>query len=118
MALILVTLIGFGTHGTLVSGAQRLLATGLPMILAWLLAAWPMGLLGDALPGGHKAYLKLAYAMLLAAPLGIWLRSLWLNDSAEPVFTLVMGLVSLAGLVIWRGGYTILRQRVMRNANG
>jgi hypothetical protein len=50
--------------------------------------------------------------MALAAPLGSWLRGLWLNSPVQPVFVAVMLAVGGSAFLLWRLLYAlVMRQK-------
>jgi hypothetical protein len=103
IAYIVITLIGFSSHGTLQSAVfTRMPATLLPFYASWiLLALW-----GDVLRGcvdqRWRWLLGSGISAGLAAPLAATLRSLWLGGPILPTFVLVMAVVSTLGIMLWR----------------
>jgi len=109
------TLAGFASHQELeMQAAGRMAATWVPFTGAWLLAALLLGLLRPELARSYRSLPRVIAAALAAAPLGAWLRSLWLRSDIVPIFVLVMAAVSLVGLLSWRAFYA----RVARRAGG
>ncbi len=103
---VIVTLVGFRSHGTLGSAVlTRILATFVPFYLSWLIfSAW--GRVHRKSANDGVSWLVLSgLAAFLSAPLGATLRGFWLGTPILPTFVLVMGLVSALGIVIWRGIY-------------
>lgn len=98
----LVTVFGFASHGELGSGGTRMLTTFLPLLIGWFAAAPLLGVyrLDSALKAADLW--RPAWAMVLAAPLAAWLRSLWLGSAIVPVFVAVLGGIALLALVAWR----------------
>lgn len=102
LALALVTLIGFASHGTLDTAGMRFFATYLPMLVSWLLVAPFMGVYDPSSFSEPSQLWRPFWSMILAAPLGAFFRGLWLSQSILPTFVLVMGGVSALGILVWR----------------
>ena len=107
LSLLLVTLIGFATHSSKLD-LQRVLATWLPLCLAWSLAAPLLGLWQKKQSPIHKNWWRFLSAVILSVPLGVVLRGLILNTPIMGVFVLVMIGTSALGLLIWRLIWQIL----------
>lgn len=99
--LLAVTWIGFATHGRSLTGV-RWLVTYLPLLGSWLLTAWLLGLYEPAIIDRWQVVWRVFAAALLAAPLAVMLRALWLQQTVIPVFGLVMIATTAAGMAIWR----------------
>ena len=98
----IITLLGFATHGELSTASlPRLLTTFMPLLAGWFLAAPWLGLFE---PQKRKfTFLwRVPFAMLLAAPLTSVLRAALLNETALPLFTLILGSSAAIGILIWR----------------
>ncbi len=99
--LLAVTVLGFATHGRSLAG-WRWLATFLPMLLSWYLAAWLLGLYQAGTADRYRMFWPLLAASSFAAPLAVILRGLWLQQTVIPVFGLVMISMTAAGMGLWR----------------
>ena len=98
-----VTLIGFSSHDTLALGAlARILATFIPFTAGWFLIAPWLGIFQASIIKDRTHLPRVLLAALLAAPIGAFLRGLWLGSPILPVFVLVMAGVSGLGMMIWR----------------
>ena len=98
-----VTLIGFSSHDTLALGAlARILATFIPFTAGWFLIAPWLGTFQASIIKDRIHLPRVLLAALLAAPMGAFLRGLWLGSPILPVFVLVMAGVSGLGIIIWR----------------
>ncbi len=102
LVLLFVTWIGFARHGESLLN-PRWLFTFLPLVSAWAFTShWfeaykPRSCSFTGVVG------RPALAMLLAAPLATFLRSLLIGETSTPVvFTAVMMGVSTLGIVAWR----------------
>ncbi len=106
-ALAVLTLIGFSSHNELQAGLPRMLATFLPLVMAWLAVALPAGLMDGASKGAWQP----AWAMLLAGPLAAVLRGFWLNSPVAPTFAAVLGATGALVMFAWRAAYRWLAAR-------
>jgi uncharacterized membrane protein YadS len=102
-AYIVITLIGFSSHGTLQSaGFTRILATLLPFYASWILLAVWGGVHRSCMDQHWRWLLGSGTSACLAAPLAATLRSLWLGGPILPTFVLVMAAISALGIMLWR----------------
>jgi hypothetical protein len=109
---LLVTLIGFNSHDTLAMEAlPRMLATFVPFTVSWFVVAPWIGLFDAAILRQRSHLARVLLATTLAAPLGAFLRGLWLGSPILPVFVLVMMGVSGLGMLIWRAVFQYSIQR-------
>lgn len=113
LAIAVVTLIGFATHGEAdLSFLPRMAALFFPLSISWFLLAPVLGLLQDATISDPRQLWRPAFVMLFAAPLAAVLRGFILNAPIIPIFAAVLtGTVAL-GMVVWRGVYLLLRRRL------
>jgi hypothetical protein len=82
-----------------------MLTTLIPLAFAWgLIAPW-LGVYQVIVVQNPLALWRPVLAMLLSAPMAGWLRGVMLGSPVIPVFVLVLGVTSAAGLLIWRGLY-------------
>lgn len=103
LSFLLITLVGFASHESLSAALLgRMLATFLPFYAAWLMVIPWLGLLSVAGKPGVDILWRVLLGVLFAAPLGGFLRGLWLNAPIMPVFILVMAGVTTLTMVIWR----------------
>ncbi|HUI88303.1 MAG TPA: DUF3054 family protein [Anaerolineales bacterium] len=132
LTLLIVTLIGFTTHGEFdIFFLPRMAATYIPLLIAWFLIARWLGLLTTTLPPPHPEGIlgrwraegplffteategaRAGLAMLFAGPLAVVLRGLLLNAPIIPIFAVVLSLTSALGLMIWRTVYLLLKRRL------
>jgi hypothetical protein len=98
--------LGLRTHNELAeaSALARFLINVLPLALAWTLAALALGALRWPAPPSLRAVLaRTLTAWLVAAPLALLLRALWLRSSVIVVpFMLVTLAVGGGLLLLWR----------------
>jgi hypothetical protein len=108
---ILTTVSGFLSHGTLsIAAWDRMLATFLPFLAAWLaLAPW-LGLYRRDRFSNISGLGRAALAVFFSAPMGGMLRGLWLDSPVVPLFVLIVAGVALVLMLLWRGlVYFLLR---------
>jgi len=106
IALALITVIGFATHGeTDLAFLPRMLTTFIPLIVSWFLISPWLGLFNEQVITTLKQIWRAPLAMLLAAPMTAILRAALLNTVALPLFTLILGSSAALGLLIWRWLY-------------
>lgn len=106
-----VTLFGFASHGELGSAGLRLLTTFIPLLAGWFAAGPVLGAYRPEYALQVSELWRPAWAMILAAPLAAWLRSLWLGTAIVPVFVAVLGGVALTALLAWRLIFLVLWSR-------
>jgi hypothetical protein len=112
VALGVVTLAGFARHGTLETGGWRILATFVPLVLAWLMIAPFLGAYDFKRMADWRQLWRPAWAMVLGGPLAAWLRALALgNGPIIPVFVGVLSGVGALAVLAWRALYTFLLVR-------
>jgi hypothetical protein len=106
LTLAVVTIVGFATHGeTGFSFIPRMATTFFPLVAGWSLIAPWLGLFKEQIIMDRRQLWRPVLGMMLAAPMTAILRAALLNTAALPLFTLILGLVSSLGLVIWRALY-------------
>ena len=111
IAITLVTLIGFATHGELdTSFISRMSALFFPLVIAWFLLSPWLGLFQPEIISNPKQLWRPVLAMIFAAPLAAMLRGLILNAAIIPIFVVVLGATSAFGMVLWRGIYFFLNR--------
>ncbi len=105
ISVVIITFAGFVFHEELGEvPPYRILATLLPVLIAWLLIAPWMGLYQAEIYTNWKELWRAAWAVTLAAPIAALIRSLMLgNTPILPVFVAVLAATSALGMLIWRG---------------
>lgn len=101
LTFLVVTLIGFGNHNSQFD-ILRLLATWIPLCLAWSMTAPILGLWNANLMSLQKSWWHFIWAAILSVPLAIVVRGFILNTPTIGIFVLVMISFSTLGLIIWR----------------
>ena len=105
ISLLIVTAIGFASHNTLRTAGTRILATFIPLVVAWTLTGIHLGLFDTDRATDPRQLWRPVWAMVFAAPLASWMRGLWLDSSIIPVIVAVIGGVSGLGMLVWRTLY-------------
>ena len=112
LAIAIVTIIGFATHGELATSfIIRVAAAFFPMTLAWFLLAPWFGLFDSSIISNPRQLWRPALAMIFAAPVAVVIRGLVLNAAIPPIFALVLGSTSAFAMVVWRVVYFWFRNR-------
>ena len=103
LAIALVTLIGFATHGEAeLSFLPRMAALFFPLSISWFLLAPSLRLFQRETISTPKQLWRPALAMIFAAPLAAVLRGFILSAPIIPIFAAVLAGTSALGMVIWR----------------
>jgi len=114
VALALVTVIGFATHGESdLTFLPRMLAAFLPLVVAWFLLSPGFGLFQQKIFTDLKQLWRPAFVMVFAGSFAAVLRGLILNAPIIPIFAVVLSVTSAFGMLIWRTLYYLFtRNRV------
>jgi hypothetical protein len=106
LAIALVTVIGFATHGeTDISFLPRMAALFFPLVISWFLLAPTLGLFRQEMISSSRQLWRPLWAGLFAGPLAVVLRGFLLNAPIIPIFAGILAAVFALGMVIWRGLY-------------
>ena len=106
LAIGLVTLIGFATHGEAdMAFVPRMAALYVPLTISWFILTPALGLFGRETTSDPKQLWRPALAMIFAAPLAAVLRGMLLNAPIIPIFAVVLAVTSAFGMVLWRALY-------------
>lgn len=104
LALALVTLIGFASHGEMqLSFLPRMLITFLPLCAAWFLASPWLGLFRPEVASQWRQLWRVPLGVSLTVPLAAVLRAAALGAVVLPLFVLILSATSALGLMLWRG---------------
>lgn len=116
IAYLVITIIGFSSHGILgASGLVRFLATLLPFYSCWVLFALWSGLYRGGYDRLIPWILRSGATAVLAAPFASTLRAIWLGAPIQATFVLVMAGVSALGIMLWRMLFhLVMRPRKIR----
>lgn len=116
IALAVITIIGFATHGEMdLSFVPRMLTTFIPLLVSWFLIAPWLGVFNPQVTVTPKQLWRPLLAMLLAAPMTAILRAALLNAVALPLFTVILGGSAAVGMAIWRGLYLLWKRKSRQN---
>ena len=103
LAIALVTIIGFATHGEAeLSFLPRMAAAFFPLVVSWFMLASFVGLFQDQTVRDPRSLWRPALTAIFAAPLAAVLRGFILNAPVIPVFAAVLAGTSALGMVVWR----------------
>lgn len=106
LAIAILTLIGFATHGeTELVFLPRMAVVFFPLVTGWFLLAPWLGLFQEEIIHNARQLWPPALAALFAAPFAAVLRGLLLNAAILPIFALVLGAACALGMFIWRASY-------------
>jgi len=113
LAIAVITVIGFATHGEAgTSFLLRMAATFVPLTLSWFALAPALGLFEVERVRNARQLWRPALTAFFAAQLAVILRGLWLNAAVLPLFGLVLGATSALGMAVWREIWIWIDQRV------
>lgn len=101
LMLLIVTWAGFASHNRGLADG-RWLTTFIPLAFAWFVSAPWLGLFQAGIADRVQEFWRPLIAALLAAPLAVLLRALWLQQTVIPVFGLVMIAMTAASMTVWR----------------
>jgi hypothetical protein len=105
IALVIFAIIGRASHEELSTQAPLLavLNTAAPFMLSWLLVGMVLGMYrGKALYPLTRVIWRTLLAGIVAAPLGVVFRALWLGTQVVWVFMAVATVFSTLALLVWR----------------
>jgi hypothetical protein len=112
LALAALTLIGFATHGEAnLSFLPRMAASFFPLVIAWFLLAPALGLFREEIVQNASQLWRPALTALFTASFAVVLRGLLLNAPIIPIFPIILGAATAAGMAGWRGLYLLWNRR-------
>lgn len=115
IAIAILTVIGFATHGeTGTSYLPRMAASFFPVIFAWFILAPWFGLFNEQITSKAKMLWRIPLVFLFAAPLAVLVRSAVLATPVIPMFALALGSTNALGLLIWRRAYIFIAKRISK----
>lgn len=113
LVIVLVTVVGFATHRELgIAPLSRMLATLLPLALAWALVAPWLGLFDAQVTSNPRLLWRPAFAMLLAGPFATFIRGVALNSVILPIFVAVFTASAALAMTLWRALWLLLTRQV------
>jgi hypothetical protein len=111
LAILIVTIIGFASHGEAgLAFLPRMAAAFFPLLIGWFLLAPFLELFQQEYTSNTKQLWRPVLAMIFAASFAAVLRGLLLNAPIIPIFAVVLGATSALGMLIWRGIYLLLNR--------
>ena len=112
LAILLVTLTGFASHGEMdLSLLPRMAAVFFPLNIAWFMLAPWLGLFQDDIIYNTRQFWRPALTALFAAPFAAVLRGFLLNAPIIPIFAAVLAATSALGMLVWRALYLLLERK-------
>ncbi len=115
LAIAIVTVIGFATHGeTDLSFLPRVAALFFPLVIAWFLLAPALGLFQPEITSTPGQLWRPVWAGLFAGPLAVVLRGFLLNAPIIPIFAAILAGTFALGMVVWRALYFFLNRRALK----
>ena len=112
LALGVITIIGFASHGEMgPSYLPRMAASFFPVCAAWFLLAPWFGLFQNDIVQNARQLWRPVLVMSFAGPLAALLRGFILNSPVIPVFVVVLSITSALGLILWRAVYYLLNRQ-------
>lgn len=103
VALLIVTLIGFLSHGEFSTAfLPRMAAVFVPLLVGWYLLAPSLRLFEDSITRRPSELWRPAFTMLFAGPLAAILRGLLLQAPVIPTFAVVLTTTGAVALTLWR----------------
>ncbi len=110
-ALLLVTVLGFASHGEFSTGfIPRMGASLVPLCIGWFLLAPSLGLFDERTARAASELWRPAFVMLFAGPFAALLRSILLGTAVIPSFAIVLSLTGAAALTAWRAIWLLLKR--------
>ncbi len=115
IALAMVTLIGFASHGEFAAAyVPHMAASFIPLCVGWFLLAPSLGLFQDAFLRTAYGLWRPAFAMFFAGPFAALLRSIALGTAVMPSFAVVLTLTAALALTVWRAGWFLWKSEGSR----
>ena len=110
--LIIVTVIGFASHGTAGTAGSRMLTTFLPLAAAWFLIAPHLKVYDNESVLDWRQLWRPFWSMVLAAPMAAWMRGVIIDSPILPLFVVILGGFSALGILAWRALFLLVLNRI------
>jgi len=111
--LIVLTIVGFATHGEAnTSVLPRMAAVFFPIVFVWFVLAPQLSLFDEAVISAPKNLWRVAFAFLFAGPLAVILRGALLNAPVLPLFAFIFSASNAIGMIVWRWLYIFIVRRM------
>ena len=112
LAIAIVTVIGFATHGEAGTAfLPRMAVIVFPLAVAWFILAPWFGLFQPGVTSDPMQLWRPVLAMIFVAALAVVIRGLILNATIIPIFAVVLSATSALGMLLWRSLYLLLQRR-------
>jgi len=112
LALAIVTIIGFATHGeTGTAFLPRMAVIFFPLTISWFILAPWFGLFQPQITSNPKQLWRPVLAMIFVASLAVVIRGLILNATIIPIFAVVLSATSAFGMLVWRTLYFVFTRK-------
>lgn len=98
----LVTVYGFASHNQLDTAGSRMLTTFIPLLLSWFLVSPHLEVFDLQRAAQPRQLWRPFWAMILAAPMAVFIRAVMLNTAVNPIFVVILGGVAALALLAWR----------------
>jgi hypothetical protein len=102
LVLALVTVYGFASHDQLGTAGARMLTTFVPLLISWFLVSPHLQAFDLQRAAQARDLWRPFWAMILAAPLAVFIRAVMLSTAINPVFVVILGGVAALALLAWR----------------
>ena len=102
LVLALVTVYGFASHDQLGTAGARMLTTFVPLLISWFLVSPHLQAFDLQRAAQARDLWRPFWAMILAAPLAVFIRAVMLNTAINPIFVVIIGGVAALALLAWR----------------
>lgn len=117
LAILIVTFIGFASHGELGAGSPspytvlpRMAAIFFPLVITWFILAPFFGLFQPEITTNRYQLWRPALAMVFAGSMAVIVRGLLLNAPIIPIFAVVLSTTSAVAILIWRGIFLFMNR--------
>jgi len=112
ITLIIVTIIGFASHGTAGTAGTRMLTTFVPLAAGWFLIAPHLRVYDKNYVLEWRQLWRPFWSMVLAAPMAAWMRGVILDSPILPLFVVILGGFSALGILAWRALFLLVLNRI------
>jgi len=111
VVLLLVNLYGILSHQMMADTGNSLWRTFLPWLAAWVLVGWHVGVFDPQYARQPRQLWRPFWAMILASPLGGFLRGAMLGSDVVVLFVVIFGGFSTLSITAWRALYWFITTR-------
>jgi hypothetical protein len=93
LVLALVTVYGFASHDQLGTAGARMLTTFVPLLISWFLVSPHLQAFDLQRAAQARDLWRPFWAMILAAPLAVFIRAVMLSTAINPIFVVIIGVL-------------------------